>query len=176
MPTLIRQHDFDVLIVDLNLGDGTGFELIEHMRAVRPTAEAVVISAMEDEQYALIAFELGTTGYLVNNCWFGSFPQEVLEVANGGASITPNLSRKLFNKFEPRPTTSLQHNEVKEQLSARVRKVIKLVAAGSTSTEIDARLGISGHTVNMHIKNMYRKRNVRTRAQTVSLAVKKRLL
>ncbi|MDB5929965.1 MAG: two component transcriptional regulator, LuxR family, partial [Polaromonas sp.] len=44
---LIGQHDFDVLLVDLNLGDGTGFALIEHMKMARPTAEAVVISAMD---------------------------------------------------------------------------------------------------------------------------------
>lgn len=64
--------------VDLNLGDGTGFDLIECMKTVRPMAEAIVISAMEDEQHALRAFELEATGYLVKNSWFGNFSQDVL--------------------------------------------------------------------------------------------------
>lgn len=169
---LISQNEFDVMLVDLNLGDGTGFSLIEYMKTVPPMAEAIVISAMEDEQHALHAFELGATGYLVKNSWFGNFPQAVLQVVNGGASITPNLARRLLSKFEPPANTgpALQQNKSKEKLSDREKEVLKLVASGYTSTEIGARLIISGQTVNTHIKNIYRKLNVRTRAQAVSFA------
>ncbi|MDB5744183.1 MAG: two component transcriptional regulator, LuxR family [Polaromonas sp.] len=169
---LISQNEFDVMLVDLNLGDGTGFSLIEYMKTIRPMAEAIVISAMEDEQHALHAFELGATGYLVKNSWFGNFPQAVLQVVNGGASITPNLARRLLGKFEapinsgPAP----EQNKSKEKLSEREKEVLKLVASGYTSTEIGARLTISAQTVNTHIKNIYRKLNVRTRAQAVSFA------
>ncbi|MGV8804216.1 MAG: LuxR C-terminal-related transcriptional regulator [Polaromonas sp.] len=170
---LISQNEFDVMLVDLNLGDGTGFDLIEYMKTVRPMAEAVVISAMEDEQHALHAFELGATGYLVKNSWFGNFPQAVLQVVNGGASITPNLARRLLHKFDhPQAHHNSQAPESrsKDKLSEREKEVLKLVASGYTSTEIGSRLAISGQTVNTHIKNMYRKLNVRTRAQAVSFA------
>jgi CheY-like chemotaxis protein len=70
---LAALHDFDVLLVDLNLGDGTGFDLMTHVKTLRPFAELVVISASDDEQHALHAFELGATGYLVKNSWFGNF-------------------------------------------------------------------------------------------------------
>jgi DNA-binding NarL/FixJ family response regulator len=140
---LISQHDFDVMLVDLNLGDGTGFELIERMKTVRPMAEAVVISAMEDAQHALKAFELGATGYLVKNSWFGNFPQAVLQVVNGGASLTPNLARRLLQKFESVKTAALQRNEAIKLLSLREKEVLKLIAAGCTSAEIGAGLAIS---------------------------------
>jgi DNA-binding NarL/FixJ family response regulator len=174
---LISQNEFDVMLVDLNLGDGTGFSLIEYMKTVRPMAEAVVISAMEDEQHALHAFELGATGYLVKNSWFGNFPQAVLQVVNGGASITPNLARRLLNKFEHPQANShtLHENKSKDKLSEREKEVLKLVASGYTSTEIGSRLTISGQTVNTHIKNIYRKLNVRTRAQAVSFAANRGL-
>ena len=174
---LISQNEFDVMLVDLNLGDGTGFELIEHMKTVRPIAEAVVISAMEDEFHALHAFELGATGYLVKNSWFGNFPQAVLQVVNGGASITPNLARRLLRKFEhPQVTDNVdQPSRSKDKLSEREKEVLKLVALGCTSTDIGSRLAISGQTVNTHIKNIYRKLNVRTRAQAVSLATNRGL-
>ena len=81
---LISQNDFDVMLVDLNLGDGTGFDLIEYMKTVRPMAEAVVISAMEDEQHALHAFELGATGYLVKNSGSMPFSVELDITGNGG--------------------------------------------------------------------------------------------
>ncbi len=169
---LISQNEFDVMLVDLNLGDGTGFDLIEYMKTVRPTAEAVVISAMEDELHALHAFELGATGYLVKNSWFGNFPQAVLQVVNGGASITPNIARRLLSRFEHGQVNanSGQSARNKDKLSDREKEVLKLVALGCTSTEIGSRLTISGQTVNTHIKNIYRKLNVRTRAQAVSLA------
>ncbi|WP_232230024.1 response regulator transcription factor [Polaromonas glacialis] len=170
---LISQSDFDVLLVDLNLGDGTGFALIEHLKAVLPLAEAVVISAMEDEQHALRAFELGATGYLVKNSWFGSFPQAVLQVVNGGASITPNLARRLLGRFEPAagsaPAAANPH-KARGVLSEREKAVLTLVAAGHTSTDIGARLGIGSQTVNTHIKNIYRKLNVHNRAHAVSFA------
>jgi DNA-binding NarL/FixJ family response regulator len=168
---LIRQYPFDVVLIDLNLRDGTGFSLIEEMKEQRPAAEAIVISTMEDEQHALHAFELGATGYLVKNSWFGNFPQAVLQVVNGGASITPNLARRLLGKFESAASSGrLPQSIGRETLSPREKDVLKLVASGHTSNAIGARLAISAQTVNTHIKNIYRKLDVRSRAQAVSCA------
>lgn len=173
---LISQHEFDVMLVDLNLGDGNGLDLIDYMKTVHPLAEAVVISAMEDEQHALRAFELGATGYLVKNSWFGNFPQAVLQVVNGGASITPNLARRLLHRLEHTQEAVRQTAEQKDKLSDREKEVLKAVAAGYTSGEIGSRLMISCQTVNTHIKNIYRKLQVRSRAQAVSFAAHRGLL
>ncbi|WP_137891559.1 response regulator transcription factor [Ramlibacter sp. 2FC] len=175
---MIDRHEFDVLMVDLNLGDGWGFELIEHMKSARPDAEAVVISALEDEQHALRAFELGATGYLVKNSWFGNFPQAVLQVVNGGASITPSMARRLLRKLEHGPSVQLPEPgaEEAEPLSEREKEILKIVAVGYTSAEIGERLNISCMTVNTHIKNIYRKLHVRTRAQAVNFAAHHGLL
>ena len=174
---LAALHDFDVLLVDLNLGDGTGFDLMAHVKTLRPFAELVVISASDDEQHALHAFELGATGYLVKNSWFGNFAQSVLQVVNGGASITPNLARRLLRKLEPQPSTLAGGMARQEDtLSERERAVLKLVASGYTSPEIGVRLTISHQTVNAHVKNIYRKLQVRSRAQAVSQAAVRGLL
>ena len=168
---LIDKHEFDVMLVDLNLGDGEGFALIEHMKMRRPMAEAIVISCMEDEQHALRAFALGATGYLIKNSWFGNFPQAVLQVVNGGASITPNLARRLLRRLEETIDPKLRlPSENRERLSDREKGVLKMVASGYTSEEIGSRLLISCQTVNTHIKNIYRKLQVRSRAQAVSCA------
>lgn len=176
---IISLHEFDVMLVDLNLGDGTGFQLIEHMKHVRPSAEAVVVSAMEDEEKAMKAFALGATGYLIKNSWFGSFPQAVLQVVNGGAAITPNLARRLLRRLDtPNPTrhggdpTGWRQGSSasSEFMSEREREILRQVALGYTSCEIGKRLGISELTVNSHIRNIYRKLHVHTRAQAVSQA------
>lgn len=166
----IRQHEFDVMLVDLHLGDGEGFTLIDCMKTVRPSAEAVIVSIMESDDQVLRAFELGATGYLVKNSWFGNYPQAVLQVANGGASITPSLARRLLQRFDPGAASSAhaalrQERHDAERLSLREKEVLRMVANGYTSAEIGARLLISGMTVNTHVKNIYRKLQVRTRAQ-----------
>ncbi|MDO8456064.1 MAG: response regulator transcription factor, partial [Burkholderiaceae bacterium] len=96
---IISRFEFDVLLLDFSLSDGIGFDLIKHMKMHRPSAEAVVMSVMDDEEHAITAFELGATGYLVKNSWFGNFSQSVLQVANGGAYISPTLARRLLNKL-----------------------------------------------------------------------------
>lgn len=176
----IKQHEFDVMLVDLNLGDGEGFTLIDYMKSTRPTAEAVMISIMENDDQVLRAFELGATGYLVKHSWFGNYPQAVLQVVNGGASITPNLARRLLQRFDSSsaasPTARLplrpdvDREREPERLSLREKEVLRMVASGYTSAEIGTRLLISGLTVNTHIKNIYRKLQVRTRAQAVRFA------
>lgn len=174
---LVARHNFDVLLVDLNLGDGSGFDLIEGMKAAHPEAEAIVISVMEDEEQAVHAFELGATGYLVKNSWFGNFPQAVLQVANGGAAITPSLARRLLHRLRPHsPLLTWAGAALKEKLSEREQEVLKRVAAGYTSAEIGVQLEISHQTVNAHVKNIYRKLRVHTRAEASSFAAQSGIL
>lgn len=168
----IKQHDFDVMLVDLHLGDGEGFELLDYLKTVRPAAEAVVISVMENDDQVLRAFELGATGYLSKNSWFGSYSQAVLQVMNGGASITPNLARRLLQRFDTTRGDAPKRRQPDDadRLSAREKEILRMVASGYTSTEIGSRLLISCMTVNTHIRNIYRKLQVRTRAQAVRFA------
>lgn len=168
----IKQHDFDVLLVDLHLGDGEGFELLDFVKTVRPCVESIVISVMECEEQVLRAFELGATGYLSKNSWFGSYPQAVLQVVNGGASITPTLARRLLQRFD-KPSDQASKRQTRDEvgrLSTREKEVLRLVANGLTSVEIGARLLISVMTVNTHVRNIYRKLQVKTRAQAVRFA------
>lgn len=171
----VALHEFDVLLVDLNLGDGSGFDLIEQVKTMRPSTEIVVISALEDEVHAMRAFEMGVNGYLVKNSWFGNFPLAVLQVVNGGASITPNLARRLLHRLEAKPTERIVRGS-RERLSDREREILRMVALGYTSSEIALRLVISSKTVNAHIRNIYQKLRVKNRAQAVSCAVDTGLL
>ena len=168
---LVALHDFDVLLVDLNLGDGPGLALLEISRAARPFAEVVVIAAGDDETHAMRAFALGAAGYLVRQCWFGSYAQAVLQVVNGGAAIAPRVARRLLGRLESGGgPVSGPSNGLRNTLSPQERTILRLVAAGHSGSQIAGRLAISPQTVNTHVRNMYRKLQVRTRAQAVSAA------
>jgi len=171
---LVATHEFDVLMVDLRLGDGSGFDLIQEAREHRRSAEIIVITVLEDEAHVLHALELGATGYLLKDAWLQSFAQAVLQVVNGGAAITPRLARRLLSRLSHRPMGALppvaQPLPRETTLTARECEVLRFVARGHVTEEIGNRLGISGQTVNAHIKNIYKKLHVHSRAQAVSYA------
>ena len=168
----IRQHEFDVLLVDLNLGDGDAFSLLEYLRPIRPSVQAVVMSVIENDEQVIRAFELGASGYLAKNSWFQNYTRAVLQVANGGAAITPNIARRLLQRFDraQSPESKRRKPDEAEQLTAREKEILRMVASGYTSDEVGSRLLISGMTVNTHLRNIYRKLQVRTRAQAVRFA------
>jgi DNA-binding NarL/FixJ family response regulator len=180
---LIANYAFDVMLLDLNLRDGMSFELLKYMKIHRPVAEAIVISMVDDEQNAVKAFDLGANGFIVKNSWFGNFAQAVLQVANGGAFISPSVARRLIKKLTGKPTmdsrarsdqiTSLHGSGV---LSYREREILELIADGCTSAAIAQRINISCQTVTTHLKNIYLKLKVHTRAQAVSYAKSQGLL
>ena len=175
----IKSHEFDVMLLDLQFGDGEGIDLIDYMKAVRPGAEAVVVTSSDSEESVWRAFERGATGYLLKNSWFDNYVQAVLQVVNGGASITPHLARRLLQRFEPSQVQAQaqapqplppQNTDTPEKLSEREKEVLRMVASGHTNAEIAAHLAIAPMTVNTHIRNIYRKLQVRTRAQAVRFA------
>ena len=177
----IKSHEFDVMLLDLQFGDGEGIDLIDYMKAVRPGAEAVVVTSSDSEESVWRAFERGATGYLLKNSWFDNYVQAVLQVVNGGASITPHLARRLLQRFEPSQAQAQaqaqaqqplppQNTDTPEKLSEREKEVLRMVASGHTNAEIAAHMGITPMTVNTHIRNIYRKLQVRTRAQAVRFA------
>ena len=177
---LLATHAFDVLMVDLRLSDGMGFELITEARRHHGNGEIIVISSLEDDAHVLRAFELGATGYLLKNAWLQSFAEAVLHVVNGGAVITPRLARRLLHRLNyqlhepfagdapvsppPRPPSR------DTTLTPRESEVLRFVASGYVSAEIGAKLGITGQTVNVHIKSIYKKLHVHSRAQAVNYA------
>ena len=129
------------------------------------------------------AFENGATGYLVKNSWFGDFAQATLQVANGGAFISPHIARRMLEKFTHpyvNPSNITQLNDkfarVDTVLSSREKEILSLVSVGSTGPQIADKLKIAAQTVSVHIKNIFHKLNVHTRAQAVMVAKNQGLL
>ena len=177
---LCRSVEFDVLLFDINLADGSGYQLLELLQAHRPSAQSIVCTVTDQDDLVSRAFDLGTSGYLLKHSWFGNYALSVLQVANGGAAISPHLAKRLLRRFEPSHNGMIATKSVSatppEQLSAREKDILRMVASGFTSTEIAARLNISHMTVNTHIRNTYRKLQVRSRAQAVQSAMVRGLI
>ncbi|MEG1201809.1 MAG: response regulator transcription factor [Comamonas sp.] len=177
---LCRTTDFDVLLLDLNLADGSGYQLLELIHAQKPTCQSIVCTVTDLDEHVSRAFDLGASGYLLKHSWFGNYAQSILQVANGGAAISPHLAKRLLHRFDQGHGANNSMKSVaassQEQLSSREKDILRMVASGFTSTEIAGRLSISHMTVNTHIRNTYRKLQVRSRAQAVQSAMVRGLI
>ena len=168
----ICQKHFDILLLDLNLGDGDGIDLLDFVNENLPNVLTIIISITEREDRLFQAFSHGAQGFLLKNSWFGDYAQAVLQVANGGASITPSLAKKILSKiksdvfFKSHQKTSA----AEERLSCREVEIIKLIACGYSNNEISLSLKISTSTVSTHIKNIYQKLQVHSKAHAVRTA------
>lgn len=176
----MAQTSFDVLLIDLRLDHALG--LVEFLCAPPRKAQVVVISATEDEDGAVQAFNAGASGCVARSAWLGRFVQAVLEVARGGAVLPPSLARRLLRHHEVREPVSSANGwgaapgTPLGRLSRRETEVLAMVARGLRTREIGQQLTISGDTVNAHIKSIYRKLQVRSRAQAVRIATQAGLL
>ena len=168
----IAEHDPRVLLVDLDLPDGSGIELIAEARESRPAAEAMVITVFADEQHVVAALEAGASGYLLKDGSADYVADSILQLIAGGSPISAAIARHLLKRFRPpgAPTTT------DTPLTDREREVLELVAKGFAYAEIADVLGMSVHTVTSHIKHIYRKLEVRSRGEAVFEAMQRGLI
>ncbi len=179
---LIDSLDFDVLMIDLHLPIGAGLGLIRDARRRHRHCEIIVVSTVEDDAHVLHALKIGATGYLLKRGGMQSFSQAALQVVNGGAAITPSLTRRLLPRMlrpadhavpaDPVPDALPGAMSGNALLTAREREVLRCVARGHVSREISEQLGITPQTVDAHVKNICKKLRVRSRAQAVSSATR----
>jgi DNA-binding NarL/FixJ family response regulator len=169
----------DVLLVDLGLPDMSGTEVIRHAARTLPRCEVMVITMFGDEQSVLTSIEAGATGYVLKDCSDSELVQNIIELRDGGAPMSPGIARMVLRRMQVREP--LQSKEPpatigEALLTAREIEVLSLLARGYTYAEIGERLGISLHTVTSHIKNSYRKLTVHSGAAAVTRAAELGLL
>ena len=159
----------DVLLVDLDLPDGNGLELIKLVHDKDFDTAMMVISVFGDEWHILKAIAAGASGYLLKDDESIQIETAIIDLASGGAPISPSIARHLMKHFRP-------EEQLLEKLTKREQQVLQKVAKGYTTQEIAKMEGLSYHTVATHVKNIYRKLSVNSRAEAVFEALKMNLI
>jgi len=161
----LQAHSIDLLITDLKLPDGNGVDAIRALRAGQPEAEAMVISVLADEGTVIDAIEAGASGYLLKDADSLDLVEAITELMAGRSPISSRIARVLVrrlggpDKADPAP--------VENPLTTREMDILWGVAKGFTYGEIAGHLGISRHTVPVHVRNIYRKLEARNRSEAV---------
>lgn len=157
-------------VIDLNLPDGSGVDLIRDMLRLagpaRPNQAILVLTAMDDAQIALDAMRAGAHGYIVKNTSETQLLQVLRDVLNGGSPITPSVARLLLREFQAGNSTEVAAAPAcAEMLSTREAEILELLSLGYRNKEIARRKDLSPHTVNSHVRNIYRKLSVNSRSE-----------
>jgi DNA-binding NarL/FixJ family response regulator len=171
---LIDREDFDVMLIDLGLPDGTGIDLIRSVSQRKADVDIMVVTVFGDEQHVVSSIEAGATGYILKD----STPADVISCIRllraGGSPVSPVVARSVLRAIRTRmgggstsstPTRSAAAEN--NPLSARETEILQLLAKGMSFNEIGEILGISPHTVTAHIKKIYRKLAVHSRGEAV---------
>jgi DNA-binding NarL/FixJ family response regulator len=157
----------EVLLVDLGLPDGSGIDVIREAKRTKDGIEAMVITVFGDEQHVLSAIEAGATGYLLKDGSNEYIGTSILELVHGGSPISPAIARHLLRRFREPPAAAVRADTEVPGLTDREHEVLRLLVKGFTFQEIGDLLGISAHTVTSHVKHIYEKLEVRSRAEAV---------
>lgn len=145
-------------LVDLGLPDGNGIELIREIVDEDPGAMVVVSTIYEDDATLVQALSAGAQGYLLKDEDDRSVARRLALAEQGEVPVSPAIARRLLLQFR---------NDVPSaaRLSSREIDVLRLIGRGLKSSEAAAVLGISQQTVTTHVKAIYRKLEIGSRAE-----------
>jgi DNA-binding NarL/FixJ family response regulator len=157
----------DVLLLDLGLPRRSGLEVLAEVRAALPDLKVLILSASDDREKVYRAICNGASGYLLKS----SDPDEILsgirDVVHGSSPLSSQIAGMIlqgFAKYGP--------VEKIEPLTSREEDVLRYLVKGLIKKEIADELAISQHTVDMHLRSVYRKLHVRSQTEAVSKALR----
>lgn len=158
----------DVLLVDLGLPDGDGTDVIKTIKLNKLKTEALVVTVFGDEKHVIRALEAGAVGYILKDERNDEIANHIMQMIDGGAPISPAIARHMLKRFKAEKEVT--KNTELEKLTNKEKNILIYVSKGYTSKEISELESISYHTVVGHIKNIYKKLSINSRAEAVNSA------
>lgn len=167
---LLATNSFDLALVDLNLPDGTGTELIKVLNKTSPETYIVVATVFDDDEHLFPALEAGAQGYLLKDLSNAEFVESLKGIIKGEPPISPSIARKLIGHFNKPKTHEIKKDQMK--LSDRETEILRQIAGGLNRIEVATLLCISPNTVATHLKKIYNKLNISSRAEATLEALR----
>lgn len=168
---LVNEHAWDVVILDLTLGDRGGLDVLREVKEARPGLPVLILTAHAEEQYARRAFKGGAAGYITKGSPGEELAKAVHKVIRGRRYVSPALAEALVVEIE-KGTDRPPH----ESLSAREFEVMRLIASGKTVGEIADILSLSVTTISTYRARVLQKMAMRTNAELTHYAIKIKLV
>ncbi|WP_174533953.1 response regulator [Micromonospora chalcea] len=165
----------DLVVLDLQLPDISGVEVIRGLRAALPEVRVLMLSASGEPQGVLDAVKAGATGYLVKSAAPAEFLDAVSRTAAGEPVFTPGLAGLVLGEYRRLAAAPPAPDDDAPRLTERETEVLRLVAKGLSYKQIADRLGLSHRTVQNHVQNTLGKLQLHNRVELTRYAIERGL-
>jgi DNA-binding NarL/FixJ family response regulator len=156
-----------VVLLDIHLDDVKGINIIQNIKKMFTGADVIIITGEYDSNFIMKAIENGANGYLYKPFSASKLEQAISNVETTGSFLDPESLTKLMTMMQLSSGKKFLRTE--DDLTPMEVKIIDLVKKGLTYKEMAQELNISFHTVNFHLKNIYYKMDVKSKAELISL-------
>ena len=171
---LIRELDPDVVLLDVHLGDGGGEAVIAAVAPERPAVKFLALSVSDAAEDVIGVIRAGAGGYVTKTISGEELADAIVRVSVGDAVFSPRLAGFVLDAF--RAGDRVGDDAELDELSAREREVLQLIARGYRYKEIAARLHLSIKTVESHVSSVLRKLQLSSRHELTRWAAERRLI
>ena len=160
-------HHPNVVLMDINLGGMSGVDCVRLLKDILPDVQVMMLTVYENTDHIFSALAAGASGYLLKQTPPDELIAAIQEMNRGGSPMSSHIARKVVASFQSNVPSAATTRET-ASLSPREREVLDLLAKGFLYKEIGEALGIGYDTVHTHIRRVYEKLHVRSRAQAVA--------
>jgi DNA-binding NarL/FixJ family response regulator len=167
---LVREAEFDILILDISLPGRSGLDVLKELRQARPKLPVLVLSMYPEEQLAVRALRAGAAGYLSKKSAAADLVSAVRKVLAGGRYVSSSLAERLAGEIGL--TSGIAPHEL---LSDREFQVFQLLGGGQTVTAIAQQLGLSVPTISTYRTRILEKMGMTENSDLVQYAIVNRL-
>jgi len=161
----------DVILMDIGLPGLDGIEGIGRVKSIAPSIQVIMLTVFDENERIFQAICAGASGYLLKSAAPDKIIESLKEILTGGAPVNAHIARKMLDMFArfgaPRGEYDITRAE---------KDILHLLVEGEPKKQIAHQLGISFHTVDTHLRNIYTKLQVHNRSGAVAKALKERLL
>lgn len=165
-----RRFAPDVVLMDVRMPRMDGLAAAEEILGEHDAVRVLILTTFDLDEYLYEALRIGASGFLLKNASPEELVSAVRVVARGEALLDPAVTRRVIERFAtPRRTPSSDHQRL-DDLTAREREVLTLIARGLANVEIADRLVVSTSTVKNHVAAVLMKLGLRDRTQAVVFA------
>lgn len=164
-----RQHQPDVILLDMVMPRQDGLETIKQIKAERPDARILVLTSFAEDEKVFPAIKAGALGYILKDSSPDQLLQAIRDVYRGESSLHPTIARKLIMELNQPPSQPL----TEEPLTEREVEVLKQVAQGHSNQQIADNLVLSERTVRAHVSHILDKLHLANRTQAALYALRK---
>lgn len=164
-----RKAEPDIVLMDIGLPNISGIEGVRTVKENFENIQVLMFTVFDDEEKIFEAIEAGASGYLLKKSSPKEITEAIFSLYNGGAPMSASIARKVIQSFQHNPST----NKDTFQLTTRENEILSSLVDGLSYKKLAKKYFISISTVRTHIRHIYEKLHVNSKAQAVAKALKK---